>query len=167
VAWQGIDRATLGVVGRFAVYFGGLVAAIMLSSVAGWLNSTLVGTAIVSTKLVTWAGIAAERSGALIHLHSRTLSIDLPCTAVFIVALYVALVVAYPVSVRDRLLGIALGVPIILVFNFGRIVAAAAVSESNPAAFTFFHDYLFQVGMVLVTVAAWAAWLSIVRRDAR
>lgn len=157
----------LGVVGRFAVYFGGLVSAIMLANAAGWFKSTLIGTAVVSAKLMTWVGISAVRSGNQIYLHSRTLSIDLPCTAIFIIALYVSLVVAYPVSVRHRLLGVAIGVPLIVVFNFVRLLAVAVVAESLPSAFAFFHDYLFQVGMVLVTVVVWAAWLSFVRRDAR
>lgn len=157
----------LGVVGRFAVYFGGLVSLVMLANMRGIFDPILAGTAVVSTRIITWLGIPAMRSGTLIHLQSRTLSIDLACTAVFIIALYVALVFAYPVSVRDRLIGAAVGVPIIIVFNFARIVAAAVVSENISSAFTFFHDYLFQVGMVLVTVVVWAAWLSFVRRDAR
>jgi len=178
----------LGVVGRLAIYFGGLVSAIMLANLAGMLNWMMMGTAIVSTRLYTWLGIAAMRSGTQIYLHSRTLSIDLACTAIFIMALYVALVLAYPVSARHRFLGLAIGIPSIVFANFVRLVAVAEVSESiQPAfaflhdrwfhtlplsapayssTFTFFHDYLFQVGMVLVTVVALAAWLSYVRKDA-
>jgi exosortase/archaeosortase family protein len=158
-----------GVVARFAVYFGGMVSAVMLANrfAKGTVDTVLVGTTIVAAKLIGLIGIAARRSGTEIYLHGRILSIDLACTAIFIIALYLALLLAYPASVQHRLLGVAVGVPIIVVFNFARIVAAAAVSETIPSAFSFFHDYLFQVGMVLVTVLAWAIWLSLARRDAR
>jgi exosortase/archaeosortase family protein len=161
------DRAAIGIVGRFAAYFVVFDIAIMVAYATGWLNSMLLGTASVSTRIVTWIGIAAVGSGTLIRLPSRTLSVDLACTAVFVVALFVALILAYPVSAKDRLLGIALGVPIILAVNIMRIVAAAQVAESAPTAFQFVHDYMFQVGMVLVTVVVWAAWLSYTRRHAR
>lgn len=162
-----VDRVMLGVVARFVAYFAAFVLAILIAFVTGRLDALLAGTASVSTRLISWVGIAATQSGTHVELSSRTLSIDLACTAVFIVALYVALVLAYPVSVKQRLLGIAAGVPVILVFNLVRIVAAAEVSQTAPSAFQFFHDYLFEVGMVLVTVAAWAAWLSFARRNAR
>lgn len=160
------DRAVVGIVGRFAAYFVVLDVAIMLGYATGWLGAVLEGTAAVATRIVTSIGIAAVRSGTLIRLPSRTLSVDLACTAVFVVALYVALILAYPVSAKNRLLGIALGVPAILAVNVMRIVATAQVSESAPSAFQFVHDYMFQVGMVLVTVAVWAAWLSYTRRHA-
>jgi exosortase/archaeosortase family protein len=157
----------LGVVGRFAAYFAAFDLAILIAYATGVLNAMLLTTASISTRFVTLIGITATRSGTRILLPSRVLSVDLACTAVFIVALYAALVLAYPVSARNRLLGIAVGVPIILFTNIVRIVAAAEVSETAPSAFQFFHDYMFQVGMVLVTVAIWVAWLSFTRRDAR
>jgi len=161
------DKAMYGVVGRFAAYFGVFVLAILLGFASGKLQMLLVGTAAVSAKIAAWIGIAATTSGTHILLPSRTLSVDLPCTALFIVALFSALVLSYPVSWQQRLLGLAVGIPIILATNIVRIVAAAEVSESIPSAFTFFHDYLFQMGMVLVTVAIWAAWLTRAQRHAR
>jgi exosortase/archaeosortase family protein len=162
-----VDPAAVGLVVRFGMYFAVFSAAILFADKRGLFGPLQIATTAVSQTVVTWLGIAATRSGTLIYLPSRTLAIDLACTAIFIVALYAAIVLAYPVSVPQRLMGIAVGVPIILVGNILRIVAAAEVAQVAPRSFTFFHDYLFQVGMVLITVAAWAAWLSMVRRDAR
>jgi exosortase/archaeosortase family protein len=161
------DRAAVGLVMRFAMYFAVFSAAILFADKRGLFDFLRIGTTAVATTVVTWVGIPATRSGTLIYLPTKTLAIDLACTAIFIVALYAAIVLAYPVSVPQRLLGLAIGVPIILVGNILRLVAAAGVAQVAPSSFTFFHDYLFQVGMVLITVAAWAAWLSVVRRDAR
>lgn len=161
------DRTLLFVVMRFALYFAALVVAIFLANAVGvWRNMQL-ATASLSTAIAGTLGLATTRSGILIGLTGRTLSIDLACTALFIVALYSALVLAYPVSPKMRLFGMAAGTPIILLANIGRIVAAIAVSAALPSEFQFFHDYLFEAGMVLVTVAIWAVWLSSARRDAR
>jgi exosortase/archaeosortase family protein len=152
---------------RFAMYFAVFSAAILFADRRGLFAPLQLATTSVAHTFITWVGIPATRSGTLIHMPTRTLAIDLACTAIFIVALYAAIVLAYPVSVPQRLLGIGIGVPIILIGNILRLIAAAEVAQAAPTAFTFFHDYLFQVGMVLITVAAWAAWLSLVRRDAR
>ena len=58
-------------------------------------------------------------------------------------------------------MGLAVGLPIIALANLLRLVAAAYASEHlNAATFTFTHDYLFKVGMILVVVALWASWLQ-------
>ena len=161
------DRALLGVIGRFAVYFSVFAAIILgLDRVGGW-RWMLLGLTWLSTTAAHVTGAAAAQSGTQILLANRTLSIDLPCSAIFIVAVFSALVLSYPVSNADRIRGLAIGIPVILVFNVVRIVAATQVSLSMPNAFDFFHDYLFQSGMVLVTAVVWASWLSLARHHAR
>jgi exosortase/archaeosortase family protein len=162
-----IDRASVGVIGRFAVYFSVFAAIILaVDRIGGW-HGLLLALTWLSATIAHVVGVSAAQSGTLIVLANRTLSIDLPCSAIFIVALYSALVLAYPVSPAQRLRGLALGIPVIAIFNVVRIVAAAQVALALPHAFDFFHDYLFQSGMVLVTAVVWASWLSLARRDAR
>jgi exosortase/archaeosortase family protein len=160
------DGAVAGLVVRFAAYFAVFSALILFLDSRGLLRWLQDVTAIASDAGVRMLGIGTVRNGTLIHLSQRVLAIDLACTAVFIMALYAALVLAYPVSARDRLVGIVVGIAIISVGNVLRIVAAAVVAQTAPPLFTFFHDYLFQVGMVLLTVAAWAAWLLYLKRHA-
>jgi exosortase/archaeosortase family protein len=161
------DRVLLGVVGRFVAYFALMVVVIIaVDLLHGW-GSVQLATTRVSAGVASGLGIALSQVGTRIDVGNRILAVDLPCTAVFIIALFSALVLAYPVSWRMRLLGLAAGIPVIVVSNIVRIVAAAGVSVGSPGAFDFFHDYLFQVGMVMVTVVVWAAWLSVARRNAR
>jgi len=155
------------VVMRFVAYFVLFMVAILLANAEGAWRAVQLATAALSTTIASGLGVAAMRSGTLIELSNRTLSVDLACTAVIIVALYSSLVLAYPVSSRQRLIGLGAGIPLILFANIGRIVAAIGVAARAPSAFQFFHDYLFQVGMVFVTVAIWTVWLSFARRDAR
>ena len=118
--------------------------------------------------LIRAVGIPATVSVNQIMIPSRVLEIDLDCTAISVVALYSALVIAYPRPIRSRLLALAVGIPVILAANLVRLVAVAVASEHlSQQMFYFAHDYLFKVAMVLVVVALWAWWLQMGRGDAK
>jgi archaeosortase B (VPXXXP-CTERM-specific) len=164
---QGETGRLLAIGARFVAYFVlSVIAVTLVAAKGGWEWSRL-ATARVSATLMSATGVHAVLSGTLIRIPNRILAIDLACTGITIVALYCALILAYPVRWSYRLLGIAIGVPAILLANLVRIVAAAHVSATAPSAFTFVHVYLFQVGMVLVVAFIWAGWLSLGRRYAR
>ncbi len=75
--------------------------------------------------------------------------------------------IAYPLSVRTRLLALAVGLPVIAVANMLRLLGVAVASEHlNAATFAFAHDYLFKIAMVLVVVALWVSWLEAARGHA-
>ena len=168
--------------GRFTIRRGSLTAmalvfvlvfaafeSIIWAMVANeWLVPLMVWTAQAAAFLIRLVGISATVSSIQIFIPSRILEIDLECTAVSIVALYSALVIAYPHPVKSRLLALAVGIPVILVANLLRLVAVAVASEHlSPSAFYFAHDYLFKVLMVFVVVALWASWLQWARNDAQ
>jgi exosortase/archaeosortase family protein len=112
-------------------------------------------------------GINATVVGSVIHLPSRSLLIDTQCTGVTLMAVYIALVLAYPVSWKMRTLAIVAGIPILFAVNIARVVGVAWASELLPGqSFYLVHDYLFEFGMVFAVLMTWAVWLSIVRRTA-
>ena len=161
------SRAVFLAVVRFVVYFVALFSAIVFVAALGgtvWLQE---GLARLAARFISLSGVWAVAAGPAVYLANRALAIDLACTAVFVAALYSAMVLAYPVRWQSRLLGVAIGVPAILVANVARLVAGAHVSSAMPAAFGFVHDYLFQVGMILLTVALWLGWLAYARSHAR
>ncbi len=161
-----IDTTVLGVGLRFFAYFLIFTAAITIIGISGGLMTIMLGTAQTSASLITLTGLKATQAGTLIYLSNRILSIDVPCTAIYLAAMFSALILAYPVKWISRLLGVLLGVVVILAVNLARIVAVAHVSVSASASFDFIHDYLFQVGMMLVVVVLWAMWLKLARRYA-
>ncbi len=132
----------------------------------GW--DVLTGaTATVSGAGARAVGLQATVVGSMIMLPSRSLRIDPQCTAVTLLAVYVALIFAYPVSSRMRLLAILVGVPVLIVANIARIVAVAVAAQFlTGRAFYMVHDYLFELAMVFVVLMMWAVWLSVVRKTA-
>jgi exosortase/archaeosortase family protein len=152
----------------FLLVFTVLEGAIWVVTATGGLDSLMKLTARVAGQLTVFIGIPATVVGKDILLSRHTLRIDPDCTAIAIVALYSALVIAYPLSARTRALALLVGIPVILVANILRLIAVAVASEYlGQAAFAFAHDYLFKVVMILVVVALWATWLQIARGNAK
>jgi exosortase/archaeosortase family protein len=131
---------------------------------SGWRAITGV-TASVGGSSARFFGVNATVTGNLIQLPSRSLSVDPACTAVTLLALYVALVLAYPVSWNMRFLAIAVGTPVLFLANIARLVGVAWASELlTDKPFYLVHDYLFEFGMVFVVMLMWVVWLSFASR---
>jgi len=126
------------------------------------------GTAAVADTLIGATGINTSLSGTQINLSSRVLQIDPDCTGLLLIAMYAALVIAYPAPAKVKGVGLLVGAPALLLANLGRLVGVAVASELLPdEAFAFTHDYLFKVLMVAVIIALWAWWLTYAQRHAR
>jgi len=165
-AWYA-DRKLILVGVRFGLIYTAFMLIIsFVTNRNGWAGLASL-TATSAHGLIVFSGLSCSLDGIYLNLANRTLVIDLACTAIFIMAVYVALVLAYPVSWRMRLLGIVVGLPVVFVFNLVRIAGAAYASVYASAYFTFIHDYVFEVFMVLVLLIVWVAWLSFVRNHAR
>ena len=109
-------------------------------------------------------GVDAEVSGSLILLPSRTLSVDTQCTGYTLAVLYIALVLAYPLGAKLRVLAIAIGLPLLFLANVGRLAIVAFASERlADQPFQLMHDYLMEFGMVFVLIMIWAVWLALAR----
>lgn len=110
-------------------------------------------------------GYTAKVSGSTVLLPSRTLLVIPECTAVYVMAVYASLVLAYPFSTRRKMGALAIGLPIIYIANFGRLLAVAVLAfYVKGNMYNFLHDYLFQLGMVLVTFGVWVGVLEYDRR---
>jgi exosortase/archaeosortase family protein len=163
--WQ--DRTLVGLLVRFAIYFAALDALVVVLFARTPLGQSLcAATAASAASLIQLSGVPATLSGITVQLPNRVLGIGSDCTAIYVVTLFSALLLAYPVRWSVRLLGITLGTLAIVAANFLRLVLVAHISVFAPAYFGFAHDFLFQVGMVLVALAAWVAWLSFARAHA-
>ena len=84
--------------------------------------------------------------------------IDEGCTPLLIMAVYSAAVFAYPSSRRSRLLGVAAGLPVLLVVNLLRLVSLGWVGLHVRASFDAIHMFWWQVFFVAGTGLLWFAW---------
>jgi archaeosortase B (VPXXXP-CTERM-specific) len=143
----------------FVVVYALFESVVIWLSLAGALVPVANLIARVTGTLAGMTGVPNTVLGNDVFLSNRVLLISLECTGLFILGVFGALVLAYPASWGSRLVGLAVGIPVLIAANLLRLVAAAHVAVDFPEAFTIVHDYVFQVGMVLVAVGLWAAWM--------
>jgi len=133
---------------------------------SGWgpITGAIAATAGAASRLV---GLPVVVQGNLMQLPSRTLAVDPQCTAVDLLVVYAALVLAYPIAWKKRLLALATGAAVLEVINIFRLVGVAWASEVlADRQFTLVHDYLFEFGMVFVVMMMWAVALSVAKQNA-
>lgn len=160
-----VDSAMLKVTARFAVIFGLFDGVIfLLASRTTAIFELCVATARMATWLIGLFGMSASQNGIDVVISNRILRIGGDCSGVFLAALFCSLILAYPVTWRTRWMGILGGLAALVVANLARLVAVAFLSVAAPSVFQVAHDFFFQVGMVLVLLAVWAAWLAFARR---
>jgi len=123
------------------------------------------GTAAIGTALLSLVSDEASRSGNLMQLGSFNVLIIEECTGIFEVLIFLAAVFAYPTGWIDKLIGVALGVPILYAFNIARIMVLLWVGRFHSQFFDFMHIYFWQATLILMITSVWLLWiLKVVRR---
>lgn len=120
----------------------------------------VVATTKVSVWIIGLVGIKTHVVRNTIGLSNRTLLINLECTAIYLMILFASFVIVYPASWPRKMLGLALGIPSIFVANIIRLLLTSCVAEYKPQFFTYFHDYMWQVGFILLVVVLWVLWIE-------
>ena len=91
------------------------------------------------------------------------------CGATEIMAIFLAAVLAFPATGRQRTVGLALGIPALYGINLLRLTCLAIIGalDGGGAWFNFAHEYVWQAIYVGIVVLAWLAWVEfVVRRRA-
>lgn len=83
------------------------------------------------------------------------------CTAWKSILLLFALIVAVAgVSMKKRLLGLAVGIPVLWLGNLARIFAIVLIAQNYGfTAASIVHDYLWQLGLISLVLLIWVVWL--------
>jgi exosortase/archaeosortase family protein len=89
---------------------------------------------------------------------------DLSCSGTDAIALLLAVVLAYPVPIRQQLTGAALGALLLVVLNVARLGSLGRVAR-DPGLFEFLHVYFWPAVLVLAA-AGFFWWWSAGRRRA-
>jgi len=163
----GPDRTLIKVAVLFFVIFAVLQTALWGLTYKGYFDPVMGLTADMTGACANATGVPATVSVNDVVLESRILRIDPDCTGVTLMMVYAALVLAYPLGVKRKLIGLAIGIPAIFVANMIRLLAVAQLSGPlEDRTFFFVHDYLFKVVMMAVVIVAWAVYLASARRHA-
>lgn len=91
---------------------------------------------------------------------SYGIKIGPPCNGISLFALFAGLIIAYPSSIKSKLIFIPPGLLVIHALNIVRLVALAMIAYHKPESLGFHHSYTFAIGIYVVVFAMWYYWMN-------
>ncbi len=103
-------------------------------------------------------GHAAQVEGNVVTSSLLDVNVIRDCTAVHPGALLIAGILAYPSTLKMKLLGLTSGVPALIAVNQGRLVSLCYVGSLSPDNLEAAHLIVWQSLIVLASVLIFAVW---------
>jgi len=107
-------------------------------------------------------GQQVVRTGSAISAGNTSVEIVSDCSPHMPFLIFAAVILAFPSSWRQRLLGLLFGAVIIHLFNTLRIVTLMWILAWKYSWFEFAHIYLWQTGTILIVFVTFALWIRTV-----
>lgn len=111
------------------------------------LNLLGMGTAVFGTVILGEGGYAVDILNG--------------CNGIYVVGIVVSAVLAFPCTRKEKLVGLLLGFTGVQLVNLVRIVSLYYIGLTNPALFDRFHHYVWQTGVIVLSMAIWIFWAEV------
>lgn len=144
---------------KFAALLLGLFA-ISQTSLADRLifEPVATGEAKVAALLLGIGGMDAQAQGSIIRSGSFAAMVDTNCTGLFVMFIYLSALVAYPSGLREKVLGVALGLAALFALNLVRVSSLVVVGAARPDMLNVAHYLVWQSVMIVATLCLWLVW---------
>jgi exosortase H (IPTLxxWG-CTERM-specific) len=113
-----------------------------------------------SGALLGWMGQDVAMRGTVIESPKFSVNIRNGCNGVEALLIFLAAVLAFPASWREKLTGLALGAVAIQAVNLVRVVALFLTGAYYPKLFDTSHTVVWQTIVILCSVLFWIFWAS-------
>lgn len=146
-------------------------AAVFLASVLGfalflqfdWVTVNLVrpytsGVARTAGFVLDRLGEETRVSGTLLSSSRFAVNIYHGCNGLLATSIFLAAVLAFPSTLRQKAIGAAIGIPAIQAINLVRIVALYYTGIYLPEFFEAAHGYVWQTLVILFSMVVWIYW---------
>lgn len=117
------------------------------------------GIATVASSTLNLFGQQTSASGTSITSPSFAVNVKNGCNGIEAMLILLAALLAFPMSWRVRLQGIALGTLLIQILNLVRITTLYLLGKYHPQLFDIFHNAVWQVVIVLSAVVFFFEWV--------
>lgn len=158
----GIGRQRLGLLKAYGVFLGCLVTFYTLlrtSVVRDFVAEPLaMAFASVGGLALNLLSMRAEASGTMLRVEGFSAKIDDVCTGIFVVAIYLSAVLAYPSRALQKLKGFLLGASAILILNLIRVISLMYIGRYAPDFFETAHLLIWQSLIIFSALLVWIYW---------
>ena len=156
------NRKALRFLGLFALIFGALY--FLLGTAPGVRIGIIKPYTELLAKsvaaIVNVFGAGATAAGTQVSSSRFSINIAMGCDGIEASSVFVAGVLAFPTSWRARLIGFALGAPLIHAINLGRLVGLYYAGVYFPSVVEELHVYVAQTIVILLSTAILILWLE-------
>ena len=119
----------------------------------------------VTATLLNWIGFQVALGGvpgsySILSMDHVVFHVTRECTGVYALGLYVAAVLSYPASLRQRLLALSWGLPAFFCYSILRLVLLAFIARVAPSWTQFLHVYLLVIVNAGFLLWLWAVWVN-------
>lgn len=162
-SWYEINKPAVRFVGGFAIWIGLFSLLFQIPQIDTYLvvpmTEILAG---VSNALLRLIGFATEVNGTVINgAEGFAVNILKGCNGAYVVAIYLAAVLAFPATVKEKSVGALLGIPAVQGINLVRIVSLYYIGVRHPALFEQFHYHVWQTVVIILSLAVWLVWAEV------
>ncbi|HLC20963.1 MAG TPA: exosortase H [Candidatus Methylomirabilis sp.] len=117
-----------------------------------------VAFATVSSLALNLLSLKATATGTLLSIEGFGAQIDDVCTGIFVVAVYLSAVLAYPSRLAEKLKGFLLGASAILILNMIRVISLMYIGRYFPEFFETAHLLVWQSLIIFSALLMWIYW---------
>jgi exosortase/archaeosortase family protein len=155
-------KAGLAIWGRVALFFAVLAALAFLGNIElgrRIMIEPMTRASVAAARLlINGLGGTAQSDETLLLGPGVMLDVKDGCNGVIAMILFTGAVVAHEATPIAKLIGLAIGIPVIWVVNLLRIVSLYVVEMIVPSMLEFFHIYFFQTLIIICVAFLWYAW---------
>ncbi|MBS3052037.1 MAG: archaeosortase/exosortase family protein [Candidatus Aenigmarchaeota archaeon] len=112
-------------------------------------------------------GINADISENQIIFPNFSIEVIRQCTGIFEVIAIISCILGFPSSIKKKIIGIFMAVPIIYFFNMGRLIFLSIIGVYYQPLFEIIHEYLLQVTFVFFVIFFWVFWIDKVVKNGK
>ena len=146
----------------YAVFFACILSFYTLlrtNAVREYLAEPLaVAFASVSGLVLNLLSMKATASGTSLRVEGFVAKIDDVCTGIFVIAIYLSAVVAFPSRAGEKLKGLLMGASVILILNLFRVVSLMYIGRYFPEFFETAHLLVWQSLIIFSAFLVWIYW---------
>ena len=118
-------------------------------------------TAWISAKFFGIFGIAAKVQANVIITQRSILSLSFGCEGTEPIIIFLAGVLAFPIGIKPKIIGLASGIITLYCLNIIRILGLYYVTIKLPYMFESFHVVIFPIIFIILSILTFILWMRI------